>query len=251
MFALGDISRFEGDNSEKVTSFKILKPVWDVITDYLVIFLAMLSIVFAGMEVTSGRFECLAAVNCPGISSSNTSSFFLSHMKYHNVCKSFYNSQKTNVRIKGTDVMTDLKSSVQYSNFVNSECSKSAIPNFLAYFWFLMFIEAFVLIILDNLWLKLPTTAATIESFVSLVMACYASPCSNLELTKALSKVPNPKVENSASDDSGSDSDQGHELSILDDTATVSAIRTLYEKLETLKEINATSSDKPDKTDKP
>ena len=241
MFALGDISRFDGENSEQGTSCKILKPVWDVITDYLLIFLAMLSIVFAGMEVTSGSFECLAAVSCPGISRSNTSSFFLSHIKYRNVCKSFYNTQKADV-IKRTDVMTDLRSSIQYANFVNSECSKSAIPNLLAYFWFVIFIEAFVLIILDNLWLKLPTTAATIESFVSLVIACYASPCSNLDLTKAPSDMPNPEIKDSAADDS--ESDQPHEFDILDDAQTVSAVRTLYEKLETLKEINAKSSNK-------
>jgi hypothetical protein len=86
------------------------------------------------------------------------SSSMLSHIKYRKVCKAFYSSQKTNI-IKRTDVVTDLKSSLYYTNFVNSECSKNAIPNFLAHFWFVLFIEAFVLIVLDNLWLKLPITA--------------------------------------------------------------------------------------------
>ena len=76
MFALSNISRFE---HEKDTC-KILKPVWDVITDYLVVFLVVLSVAFGGMQVTSGTFECLAAVHCSGISRSNMSASLLSHI---------------------------------------------------------------------------------------------------------------------------------------------------------------------------
>ena len=258
MFALGDISRFEGEKG----TCKILKPVWDVITDYLVLFLAMLSIAFAGMEVTSGSFQCLAAVDCPGISRSNMSSSLLSHIKYRNACKAFYSSQKTNI-IERTDVVTDLKSSFQYINFVNSECSKSAIPNFLAYFWFVLFIEAFVLIVLDNLWLKLPTTASVIENFVSLVMECYASPCPNFALTQALSDLParrhahdqqqdrnSMEMESPTSDnesdtasDRDSDSDESYQFNILEDPATISAVKSLYEKVHALKK-NVKSSHK-------
>ena len=248
MFPIGDISRFEGEKG----TCKILKPVWDVITDYLVLFLAMLSIAFAGMEVTSGSFQCLAAVDCPGISRSNISNSLLSHIKYGNACKAFYSSQKTNI-IKRTDVVTDLKSSFQYINFVNSKCSKSAIPNFLAYFWFVLFIEAFVLIVLDNLWLKLPTTASIIENFVSLVMECYASPCPNWALTQALSDMPathnaddqqregnNFEMANPTFDD---DRNESYEFNILEDPATISSVKALCEKVHTLEE-NVKSSDK-------
>ncbi len=256
MFALSSISRFE---HEKDTC-KILKPVWDVITDYLVVFLVVLSIAFGGMQVTSGTFECLAAVHCSGISiaRSNMSSSLLSHIKYRNACKAFYSSQKSNV-MKGRDVVTDLKSSFQYTSFVNSECSKSAVPNFLSYFGFVLFIQAFVLVVLDNLWLKLPNTASVLENFVALVMECYASPCPNFALTHALSDMPTrrhaddqqrddnniemagPVLDNDS--DSDSDRDKSYEFNILDDPATISAIKTLYEKVDALKK-NVKSSHK-------
>ena len=261
MFALGDISRFKG---EKETC-KILKPVWDVVTDYLVIFLALLSILFAGMEVTSGSFECLAAVDCPGISRSNMS-ILLSHTMNRSACKAFYLSQKTSV-IRKTVVLTDLKSSLQYANFVKSECSKSAIPNFLAYFWLVLSTQAFVLVVLDNLWLKLPITASAIENFVELVIECYASPIPNFALTQALSDisttrrrafsyqpvgqppvgqppvsqppVDQPPVDqqqdNEIENSVDFDNDESCEYDILGDPATVSAIKTLYEKVQTLK----------------
>ena len=287
MFAIGNISRFEG---EKVTC-KILKPVWDVITDYLVLFLAVLSIAMGGMQLTSGTFECLVVVHCPGMSRSNISDSFFSNVKYRHVCKAFYSSQTSNV-IKGTDVVTDVKSSFQYINFVNSECSKSAVPNFLSYFGFVLFIQAFVLIVLDNLWLRLPVTASVIESFVSLVIECYASPCPNFALTQALSdlrhhadnqQLDNSNIEMATVDpnndnenenrvfisddenendesgnnrynysyelvtlnDNGSDneSDNDESLDILKDPATISAVKSLYEKVHTLKK-NVKSSRK-------
>ena len=285
MLALSNISKFEGEKG----GCKIFKPIWDVMTDYLLLFLLLLSITFGGMQVTSGTFECLAAVKCPGMSSSNMSSSFFINIKYRNVCEEFYSSRKTNV-IEDTAVVTDLKSSFQYTNFVNSECSKSAVPNFLSYFGFFLFIQAFVLILLDNLWLKLPITGSVIESFSSLVMECYASPCPNFALTHALSDLPkqhhadNQKPEankiemaNMASsngngkdhpiavgndesetdelitnvdksehdnpdttDDNESDND---DYSILEDPATISAIKSLYEKVGTLKK-NVKSSRK-------
>ena len=70
MFVLSAISKFDFANEK----YKILKPLWNVLIDCLVVFLSAMSIVFAGMEVTYGSFQCLAAVDCPGISRSNMSS---------------------------------------------------------------------------------------------------------------------------------------------------------------------------------
>ena len=218
MFGFSDISTYEAQKEK----YKILKSLWNVIAEYLVVFLAMLAIVFGGMQVTSGSFECLPAVDCPGITKSNRSSTLMSEMKYHNVCQAFYSSQKTNT-IKRTDVVTDLKSNLQYTNFVKSECSKIALPNFLSYFWFVLFTEAFVLIVLDNLWLKLPITASVIEDFVSLVMDCYTSPFPNFLSTQAQSGMQGT---HNADDD----------INILKDAATISAVKTLYEKVQTFKE---------------
>lgn len=229
MFAISDVSRFEGQKG----TYKMLKPVWDVITDYLVMSLAMLSVLFAGMEITLGSFECLAAVDCPGISNTNSSLF--SHITNRNVCKAFYGSQKTNT-IKRTDVLIDL--SLQYAKFVNLECSKRAIPDFLSYLSTVLFIQALSLIILDNMWLKLPTTASVIEHFTTLVIACYDSSCPNFELTQAVSDVSVIQdVEKDPISDRNSDPSN-----ILEDPA--SALKTLYEKVQALKENITKSSQK-------
>ncbi len=247
MLALSHISRFEGAKE----SCKILKPIWDVITDYLVVFLVALSIAIAGMQISSGSFECLAAIDCPSITRSNMSRSFLSHIEYRNACKAFYSSRKTN--IPRTVVVTDLKSSLQYAKFVNSECSKKAVPDFLSYFGFVLFTQALALLVFDNLWLKLPHTASIILSFIALVVECYASPCPNFALTHTLSNVhvprkrsrngyknldkhhQNTEIENVHDNHNHNDNDHSDKFSILEDSATISAVKTLYEKVRTLK----------------
>ena len=279
MFALGDILKFDCEKG----AYKILKPIWVVITDRLILFLAALSIVFGGMQLTSGTFVCLAAVDCPGMSRVNMSSSWFSNMKHRNACEKFYSTQKSK-DIPGTVVLTDLGKSIYYANFVNSECSKSAVPGFLSYFGFVLFLQALVLMVFNNLWLIYPDTASVIGRFVSLVMECYASPCPNFALAHALSDLPhhaddqqlvgnNMEMANIVSNnDNDNDNDHDHDhdnesvdededeipvsisddeiendesydVSILEDPATISAIKSLYEKVDTLKK-NIKSSTK-------
>lgn len=170
MFAISKLSKFE---SEK-TTFKILKPWWDVITDYLVMFLLTVPIVIGGMELASGSFDCLPAVDCPTPKNDTLLS---------NVCTTFYSSQKATDG-KGMTVVTDINNHLQYANYVNSECSKSAVHWFLSYFSLFLLGQALILLVLDNFWLKIPTTASIIETFSALVMECDNSPGTNFALSQ-------------------------------------------------------------------
>ena len=148
MIALSELSKqFEG---EKIP-VKILKPWWDVITDYLVIFLLMVSVLVGGMELTSGSFECLPAVDCPSTSPKNGT--LLSGLtKQHNACTAFHSSRKTSGREAVTTVVTEAKNR-HYVKYVNSECSVTGIHWLTSYFSLLLFAQASILLILDNFWL--------------------------------------------------------------------------------------------------
>lgn len=77
-------------------NYKILKPVCDVITNYLAILLVTLSVVVAGMEITSAKVECLPVVDCPSAAKSSLDVFMSNaHLKFPDVCTNFYRSQKT------------------------------------------------------------------------------------------------------------------------------------------------------------
>ena len=208
MFALTDILNFESENIKS----RILKSFWMLVAEYLVKLLVLLSLMFAGMQVTSGSFECLPAVECPDTSRPNSSS--LSEIEYRNYVCEQYSSQNNNT--EKTYVITDIKTTLQYTKWVNSECSKSAIPTFLAYFWLVLFGQSLALLHIGNLWLKLPQTASVIENFVTCVIECYDIPCCDLEITNILYS-PSKKASTAA---------QHH----------VSAIKTLHEKVKKLRE---------------
>ncbi|CAB4011243.1 Hypothetical predicted protein, partial [Paramuricea clavata] len=231
MFALSDILSFEG---EKI---KILKPVWEVIAEYLVKSLVLLSLLFAGMQFISGRFECVPAVECPAISRRNTNwSSLISQIKYRNVCKPFYSSQKTR-NTETTYVITDIKTIIQYAGFVNSECSKCAIPKFLAYFWIVLFAESFALLVIGHLWLKIPAIASFIERFSTLVMECYDSPSSNLEGAQRLewSITPHNVSKISYAYDKMITGRESFKFNFTDDAETVNKVKTLHKKVNQFK----------------
>ncbi|XP_046862350.1 volume-regulated anion channel subunit LRRC8E-like [Xenia sp. Carnegie-2017] len=225
-------------------NLKILKPWWDVITDYLVILLVMLSVLVAGMEVTSGSFECVAVVNCPSASKPNlNASWLLADLKFPNTCKKFYESQNTSF-VERTEVVTDHEVNIIYKSFVNSECSKSAIQDFLAYLWIVLFAEALWLFILDNFWLKFPLTCSVIETFVDLVMACYDSPCTNSTVTLALFQQRHNRTNSYrrvSNNDTSDLTDHYNNFDFLPDTTSTSALMGLYEKVQKLKK-NISSS---------
>ena len=249
MFALSELSKFD---SEKI-AVKILKPWWDVLTDYLVIFLLMVSVVMGGMEVTSGSFECLPAVDC----SQTMNGTSLSEIKYAKVCTVYHSSQKLTAG-KPKTVVTEHKNFLQYAKYVNSECSKTSVHWFASYFSSFLFGQAFILLILDNVWLKFPSTASTIETFSALVVECYNSPGTCFGLSQVLWNIPE-RYQSSDVTWSRSEQNLGEREKLLDeqqdnehcsfdstaqsnqgknsvDVATAVAVKTLYEKVKRFKE---------------
>ena len=225
MLALNNLSKYE---NEKTT--KILKPLLNVLNDYLVILLLTVPIFVGGMELASGRYVCLPVVHC---STSNNASTLLSKIKYHNVCRVFYSSQKsTDTKGKGITVATKLKYTRDY-DYVNFECKKTTFPWYHSYFSLLLFCQAFILLLVNNLWLKYPRTASTVNSFYALAHECYNLPhFASLALEKDQESEPNSSTEQTEliPKIATSDSQQNNEC-VRCDLATAIAAKTLYEKI--------------------
>ena len=235
MLALNNLSKYE---KEKTT--KILKPLLIVLNDYLVILLLTVSIFVGGVELASGRYVCVPVVHC---STSNNASTLLSKIKYHNVCRVLYSSQKsTDTKGKAITVATKFKYA-RYYDYVNSECKKTAFPWFHSYFSLLLFCQAFILLLVNNLWLKYPRTASTVNNFYALADECYNLPhFASLASEKDHESEPNscteqteliPKI-------ASSDSQQNIEC-VRCDLATAIAAKTLYEKIRRFNDYAGTS----------
>ena len=196
MLALNSLSEYENEKT------KILKPWFNVFSDYLVILLLAVPIFAGGMELASGRYVCLPAVDC---SMSNNAS----------LCQ---NSTDTNR--KTIIVVTKLKYTRDY-DYVNSECSKTAFPWFHSYFSLLLFGQAFTLLLVNNLWLKYPWTASFVTSFYTLAEECY-----NLPGAHFATLTPNYEEESVTTSTIESTEDSAGV-----DVSTAVAVKTLYEKI--------------------
>ena len=182
MLPLTEFAKFESAKS----AVQIVKPWWNLITDYLLKLLLMISLLVGGMELTSGSFDCLPTVNC---SLPNSRTLF-SKVNYNNACTAFFTSRKA-MDCKGTTVAVELKKYPAHcAKYVNSECRKTAVHWFPSYFSFFFFGQALLLLVLDNFWVKFPPTASVIETFSILVIECYESPETSFCLPHELFNQP-------------------------------------------------------------
>ena len=221
------------------TAVKVAKPWWDVITDYLVKFMLMIALLVGGIELTSGSFDCLPAVNCP-LPKNRT---FLSELNYcHNACTAFYTCLKI-IDGKATTVATELtKYPTHYAKYVNSECRTTASHWFSSHLSLILFGQALILLIMDNLWLIYPPTASMIETFSELVFECHCSPGISFCLPRGLLSqtrlaVGDPNEQKSEETEEilvqqNNERPPSREDNIAYDVATAAQVRTLLDKVE-------------------
>ena len=252
MLALSNLTKYENGKTTK-----ILKRWFNVFNDYLVILLLTVPIFVGGMEVVSGSYACVPVVDC---SMSNNASTVSSEIKYHNVCRVFYSSQKsTDTNEKAIIILTKLKYTRDY-DYVNSKCRKTAFPRFHSYFSSILFGEAFLLLLLNYLWLKNPWTASIVNNFYALAEECYNLPGAHFakfQLAEKNKQVPETSTTQSSSSTpllslptpSASQRDisehipprcQGEDTFGVD-LATAVAVKTLYENIRRFSDYVRTS----------
>ena len=237
MLALNNLPKYE---NEKIT--KILKPWLNVMNDYLIILSLTVPVFVGGIELATGRFVCVPVVDC---FTTNNDSTPLSKYKYHNVCTVFYSFQKpTDINGKTKTVVTKLEYAREY-DYVNSVCGKTAFPWFHSYFSSFLFGQAFILFLVNNLWLKNPWTTSIVNSFYALAEECYNLPgahLAKLAQKNEYTTIPNSResvalneILSTGSQRNIEETDSSHcegEDSVGVDLATAVAVKTVYDKIK-------------------
>uniref|UniRef100_A0A8C4NIC4 Leucine rich repeat containing 8 VRAC subunit Db n=1 Tax=Eptatretus burgeri TaxID=7764 RepID=A0A8C4NIC4_EPTBU len=166
MFTITEISSL----SEVQSSFRILKPWWDVCLDYLTIVMMMLSIFAGTMQFSRDQVYCLPKLE------HNMTCTFEGIVNLHSAV-----SAAQNVKPSGKSSGMEY---IQYM-FVNQKCYNDALPWISKYIPFLALIHTIILMASNNFWFKYPKTSSKIEHFVSILGKCFESPWT----TKALSET--------------------------------------------------------------
>lgn len=168
--------------SEQQPAFRVLKPWWDVFTDYLSVAMLMIGVFGCTLQVMQDKIICLPKRVQPA----------QNHSSLSNVSQTVINTtplpppkpSPTNpatVEMKGLKTDLDLQ---QYS-FINQMCYERALHWYAKYFPYLVLIHTLVFMLCSNFWFKFPGSSSKIEHFISILGKCFDSPWT----TRALSEV--------------------------------------------------------------
>uniref|UniRef100_A0A8C2BL74 Leucine rich repeat containing 8 VRAC subunit C n=2 Tax=Cyprinus carpio TaxID=7962 RepID=A0A8C2BL74_CYPCA len=157
--------------TEQQPAFRVLKPWWDVFTDYLSVVMLMIGVFGCTLQVMQDKIICLpqrtfspnqTELMCPPLSTNHESIVPVHELK----------GLKTNLDIQ------------QY-NYINQMCYEKALHWYAKYFPYLVLIHTVIFMVCSNFWFKFPGSSSKIEHFISILGKCFDSPWT----TRALSEV--------------------------------------------------------------
>ncbi|XP_060040252.1 volume-regulated anion channel subunit LRRC8E [Erinaceus europaeus] len=161
--------------AEQQPAFKVLKPWWDVLAEYLTVAMLMIGVFGCTLQVTQDKIICLP-----------------SHESRENVseapCRQLLPPGVTEPPPTGDpQEQRGLKNNLdlQQYTFINQLCYETALHWYAKYFPYLVVIHTLVFMVCASFWFKFPGTSSKIEHFISILGKCFDSPWT----TRALSEV--------------------------------------------------------------
>ncbi|KAI7808139.1 volume-regulated anion channel subunit LRRC8C [Triplophysa rosa] len=173
--------------TEQQPAFRVLKPWWDVFTDYLSVIMLMIGVFGCTLQVMQDKIICLpqrtfqpneTELMSPPVPITPVSSVPVTELK----------GLKTNLDIQ------------QYS-YINQMCYEKALHWYAKYFPYLVLIHTVIFIVCSNFWFKFPGSSSKIEHFISILGKCFDSPWTTRALSEVSGENPEEKdnKKNSAS----------------------------------------------------
>ncbi|XP_078543347.1 volume-regulated anion channel subunit LRRC8A-like [Lissotriton helveticus] len=148
-------------------NFKILKPWWDVFTEYLTVLMLMVAVFGATLQMSSAtRIICIPLPYGFNIDTMSWNATFLAAL------------YKTNANPR---VLLERQ---QY-NMVDQWCYDTATLWYSKYFPYMVLLHSLIFMACSNFWFKFPGTSSKIEHFTAVLVKCLDSPWT----TKALSET--------------------------------------------------------------
>ncbi|KAJ8283779.1 hypothetical protein COCON_G00026290 [Conger conger] len=178
------VNEFRQFASERNPQFRVLKPWWDVFTEYLCIVMLMIGVFGCTLQLTQDRISCLPS----HLAASTPEDIDCSHIsEYHENEKNMPRLKNASREIFGKKNDLDIHQYV----FVNHYCYERAVHWYGKYFPYLVVIHTMIFMVASSFWFKFPGTSSKIELFVTILGKCFDSPWT----TRALSEVSEERVE--------------------------------------------------------
>ncbi|XP_053148877.1 volume-regulated anion channel subunit LRRC8E-like isoform X2 [Hemicordylus capensis] len=171
--------------TDQQPAFKVLKPWWDVLAEYITIAMLMIGVFGCTLQVTQDKIICLPSRVPSGTSFSEATCEDFTRKKINT---SEPTQPSTYQEMSGLRNNLDLQ---QYS-YINQMCYETALHWYAKYFPYLVVIHTLIFMVCASFWFKFPGTSSKIEHFISILSKCFDSPWT----TRAISEVSGENQEN-------------------------------------------------------
>lgn len=158
-------------------AYRILKPWWDVFTDYISVVMLMIAVFGGTLQVTQDKMICLP---CKWV--------------VNKTCRKSFNST-----LSSTAYLSEPKG-IQYNldrhqyNYVDAVCYENKLHWFAKYFPYLVLLHTLIFLACSNFWFKFPWTSSKLEHFVSILLKCFDSPWTTRALSETVVEESDPKA---------------------------------------------------------
>ncbi|XP_043940463.1 volume-regulated anion channel subunit LRRC8C-like [Protopterus annectens] len=171
---VGDFKEF----LEQQIALKVLKPWWDVFSEYLSVLMMMFGVFGSTLQATQDKLLCLP---------SHASAKHPSEIICYEFTTQTFNSTNSTLQVLPVQEMKGLKNNldIQQYSYINQICYQEALHWYARYFPYSVVINTLILMVCGNFWFKFPGTSSKIGHFISILQKCFDSPWT----TRALSKV--------------------------------------------------------------
>ncbi|XP_030208681.1 volume-regulated anion channel subunit LRRC8E [Gadus morhua] len=182
------VGEFKNFATEQNPQFRVLKPWWDVFTEYLCIIMLMIGVFGCTLQLTQDKISCLPS----HFSSPTPEAIDCSHIRG-------YGENETREHTLANPVSPIIREVYGRKNnldihqyvFVNHFCYERAVHWYGKYFPYLVVIHTMIFMVVSSFWFKFPGTSSKIELFVTILGKCFNSPWT----TRALNEVSEERSE--------------------------------------------------------
>ncbi|XP_030638421.1 volume-regulated anion channel subunit LRRC8C-like [Chanos chanos] len=178
------VNEFRNIASDQNPQLKVLKPWWDVFSEYLCMAMLMIGVFGCTVQLTQDKITCLP--NRPG---TNRVYMNCSHVIFMDNDSLWEYTMANALSTTSVDRKTGLDFP-QYM-FINHICYERAVHWYGKYFPYLVVIHSMIFMVVSSFWFKFPGTSSKIELFVSIQDKCFDSPWT----TRAISEVSEERKE--------------------------------------------------------
>ncbi|KAM3623702.1 uncharacterized protein V6R79_014659 [Siganus canaliculatus] len=176
------VGEFRNLGIEQNSKFRVLKPWWDVFSEYLCVAMLMIGVFGCTLQLTQDKIACLPS----HFTSPTPEAIDCSHIRTYRENETSQHSPVKPVNpiiqeVTGRKNNLDIHQYV----FVNHYCYERFVHWYAKFFPYLVVIHTMMFMVASSFWFKFPGTSSKIDLFVTILVKCFDSPWT----TRALSEV--------------------------------------------------------------